>query len=249
MTQRESDIQKGFDISVGVGRFYAVGDIHGRNDLLLKMLHLIAQDVEKFDKPEHAQIVFLGDYIDRGDESSAVIHTLRDCEQKTGVKCCYLLGNHEEAMLDFLADPIKGRAWLDYGAAQTLASYGVRPPVRALDEAGLVDLRDTLQLALGSDLDFFKSLQPYFISGSVICTHAGLAPEDIGKWKNTQAMVWGHADSLCDTPVPGYLLVHGHYDDATPVLRLGRVCVDTGAYYSGKLSAVCIHNDLKIIST
>lgn len=249
MIERENNIQKSFGISGRVGNIYAVGDIRGRNDLLLQMLNLITQDLETFDKPEHAQIVFLGDYIDRGDESSAVIHTLRQCQQETGIRCCFLLGNHEEAMLGFLADPVKGRAWLDYGAAQTLASYGVRPPVRELDETGLMDLRDSMQLALGSDLDFFKSLQPYFISGSVICTHAGLAPGDLGRWQNTQAMVWGHADSLCDTPAPGYLLVHGHYDAATPVLRPGRVCVDTGAYYSGKLSAVCIHSNLKIIST
>lgn len=249
MTQMESYSQMGGDISAGMGRLYAVGDIHGRNDLLLKIINLIAQDIGTCGKAEHARVVFLGDYIDRGDESRAVIHTLRHCQQETGLKCCFLLGNHEEAMLDFLTDPIKGRAWLDYGAAQTLASYGVRPPVRDLDETGLIDLRDRLQLAMGSDLEFFKSLQPYFISGSVICTHAGLAPDDIGKWKNTQAMVWGHGDSLCDTPAPGYLLVHGHYDAATPVLCPGRVCVDTGAYYSGKLSAVCIHNDLKIIST
>lgn len=249
MNQWKNPNQSYGDIPKRVCSIYAVGDIHGRNDLLLELMDRIGKDISSCENDEHAQVVFLGDYIDRGDESRAVIHTLRHGLQESGASYCFLMGNHEKAMLDFLENPVKGRAWLDYGAAQTLASYGVRPPARELDEAGLTDLRDSLQIALGSDLGFFKSLEKYFVCGSVICTHAGMAPEDAGQWENTQAMVWGHPENLCDTPVPGYLLVHGHYDALAPVLRPGRVCVDTGAYYSGRLSAVRIRDDLKIIST
>jgi len=108
-------------------RIYAIGDIHGRDDLLKLMLERIANDVaERAGDARAPMIVFLGDYIDRGDQSAQVINTLisvRDAMPPGQIR--YLMGNHEAALLKFLDSPERGSNWLRYGGLQTIASYGI----------------------------------------------------------------------------------------------------------------------------
>src|SRR5258708_7712134 len=107
-------------------RIYAIGDIHGPADLLRRPHRPIHEDAYRRQAPRNV-VVYLGDYIDRGDESPAVIDLLPD-EPLPSFESVYLKGNHEESLLCFLEDTAIGPAWLFYGGAQTLHSYAVRPP-------------------------------------------------------------------------------------------------------------------------
>jgi serine/threonine protein phosphatase 1 len=102
--------------------------------------------------------VFLGDYIDRGDQSRDTLETLMKLVSGVHMDLVALRGNHEAALLDFIRSPNQHRAWLDFGAQQTLASYGVTLPRRELSETDLVGLRDALVEAMGEHLDFLRSM-------------------------------------------------------------------------------------------
>src|ERR1700676_210566 len=109
-------------------RIYAIGDIHGRADLLIETMARIDDDLER--RPiRHAVEVYLGDYIDRGPDSRTVIDLLAVRLVKNRAVC--LRGNHEALMEDFLRDPASLQPWLQLGGMQTLASYGVDPRARA----------------------------------------------------------------------------------------------------------------------
>ena len=223
-------------------RIYAVGDIHGRFDLMVALLDRIQADAETHDDGRRAHIVFLGDYIDRGDDSRSVMDTIIELSGANSDELVFLRGNHEAALMAFLDDPVAGRSWLGYGAKQTFASYGL-PPVssRTVDPQKLYDLRDQLAVAMGPQIDILETMPTHFVSGNVLFTHAGANPQR--PLQDTRAMVWGHPDFPLDGPVQGLRVVHGHYDNAEPVSEAGRICVDTGAYYTGRLTAVRLDQD------
>jgi serine/threonine protein phosphatase 1 len=225
-----------------------VGDVHGRYDLLRAMLKRIVEDFEQSRDDRRLKIVFLGDYIDRGDQSRDVLDTLKKLVSGVHLDIAALRGNHEAALLDFVRSPNRNRAWLDFGAQQTLASYGVRLPRRELTDLDLVGIRDALAEAMGEHLEFLRSLPLMAQSGDVVFTHAGLGHGDGDALGNHHAMLWGDTASDPDWPAPGKLVVHGHYDDMEPVDRAGRICVDTGAYYSGRLTAVRLDESVEFLS-
>ncbi len=219
-------------------RIYAVGDLHGRHDLLLAMLTRIEADAARFDDGRQTRLVMLGDYVDRGDDSARVIEILAEISAARGCSVDCLMGNHEAAMLAFLADPVHGRAWLDFGAAQTLASFGIGCPGVTDDPAALGGVRDALVTALGPRLGFLQALPSHIRSGDVVFAHAGLNPEGTARFSDAHAMLWGAPGFLVPQPIPGLRVVHGHYDRPEPEVHPGRVGVDTGAYHTGRLTAV-----------
>lgn len=229
-------------------RIYAVGDLHGRYDLLREMLKRIVEDFEARRDGRRLKIVFLGDYIDRGDQSREVLETLMKLVSGVHLDLVALRGNHEAALLDFLRAPNRHKGWLDFGAQQTLASYGVGLPRRELSETDLVGIRDRLADAMGEHLEFLRGLPLMAQSGDVVLTHAGVARGDGEALGNHRAMLWGDTSSDPDWPAPGKLVVHGHYDGADPVDRPGRICVDTGAYYSGRLTAVRLDEGVEFMT-
>ena len=105
---------------------YAIGDIHGRLDLLEVLLKAVLSDPVGPD--DRKVLVFLGDYVDRGPSSEGVLELLSGMHGHKALEVRFLLGNHEETLLDFLHDPAVGPAWCDYGGRETLMSYGVAPP-------------------------------------------------------------------------------------------------------------------------
>lgn len=224
-------------------RIYAIGDIHGRFDLMIPLLRSIVSDAARFDDGRNVRLVFMGDYVDRGDASAEVLEALADLATTPDHTAVFLLGNHEDAMLAFLDAPHQGADWLRMGGQQTLASYGlglVRPEDLAADP---LRIRDMLAEEAADHLPFLSKLQTKFRSGDVYFTHAGLNPAREMHEQSRDAMAWGHRDFLQDWPLPGHRVVHGHYADIHPVSLGGRVCVDTGAYYSGVLTAVRLDND------
>lgn len=217
-------------------RVYAIGDVHGRFDLMLKLLLHIRDDAEAQRDARRTRIVYLGDYIDRGDDTCSVLDAIVRLSAVNGPNLVFLRGNHEAALLAFLADPVAGRSWLDYGAIQTFASYGLQAPPAKAEELQLHACRDRLAAAMGNQIATIEKMPWYYRSGDVFFSHAGLNPTR--PFDDKDAMIWGHPNFLCDDPVSGLRVVHGHYDDPEPVTTRGRICVDTGAYYSGRLTAV-----------
>lgn len=219
-------------------RVYVVGDVHGRHDLLIRLLRKIANDAAQFDDDRQFRLIFLGDYIDRGDDSRSVLSTLSALHQGDSQQITFLLGNHEAALLAFLQNPTEHKSWLNFGAAQTLASYGVPATRTRPSVEELYSVREALFGALGPHLGFLRTLEPLARSGDVIFAHAGLNPNRSLDDQRINDLIWGHPEFLTDTPLDGYRIVHGHYDDAEPLTLPGRLCVDTGAYYTGRLTAV-----------
>lgn len=225
-------------------RIYAVGDVHGRVDLLNRILELIARDVASFDDGRTAKIVFLGDYIDRGDNSREVLDVLMGVRQELPESHLqFLIGNHEAAVLSFLSDPSGKAEWLRYGGLQTLLSYGVSPPSSNPEPADLVAVADSLRAAMGPHVEFLVSLKPMYRSGDVVFIHAGLDPNRDLVDQNDDATLWGRSDFVEAGGYPGLRVVHGHYDAREVVTTPKRVCVDTGAYYSGRLTAIRLDDD------
>ena len=219
-------------------RIYAIGDVHGRADLLLALIKRIIADASDIKDHRKTRVVFLGDYIDRGDDLARVLNVLSDLIKGSSDDIVCLMGNHEDALLSFLSDPIGKPGWLGFGAMQTLASFGVKVPGADPDPGQRVKIRDALAVALRPYSAFLQGLAPMVRSGDVVFAHAGWRPGPSTKAESTRDTVWGYPGFLQPQPAPGVRVVHGHYDDAQPVSMPGRVCVDTGAYYSGVLTAV-----------
>jgi serine/threonine protein phosphatase 1 len=226
-------------------RVYAVGDIHGRYDLFLSLFSKISHDASQIADNRQNRLIFMGDYVDRGDQSFEVIKALNDLFVKrekilksANFRIEFLMGNHEAAMLDFLEDPERGRAWLQWGGIQTLASFGVSGVGRRATTSDLHRMHDEFSKKILPYLGFFENLSPLIVSGNVVFVHAGLDPDSALNAQQEDITLWGRTASGKPLGFPGYRVVHGHFDDKDPVSTPERICVDTGAYYSGRLTAV-----------
>lgn len=220
-------------------RLYAVGDIHGRLDLLERILELIAEDGEN--SADRKILVFLGDYVDRGPSSKGVLDRLLQ-PMPEGFEIHYLKGNHEHSLLGFLADPSLYQMWRRYGAMECLQSYGVHPPVHD-DKDAFVYARDELASAMPpAHLQFLNGLEMSFEIGDYFFVHAGVRPGIPLHRQSPEDMMWIREDFLGSTMNFGKVVVHGHTPTATPSVRPNRIGVDTGAYVSGHLSCAVLEN-------
>ena len=215
-----------------------VGDIHGRHDLLDMMFEKIAADHSARGDGRAMRIVFLGDYVDRGDNSREVLERLIMVQQRMPEEEVFLSGNHEAALLGFLDAPEQGSDWLDFGGMQTLGSYGIAPPRDKSDKAQLTVARDAFLTAISDHLPFLRGLRSMYRSGDVVFVHAGVNPERALDNQSERQLLWGSGNTPQGPVIEGMRIVHGHFDGPEPVVAPLRVCVDTGAYYSGRLTAV-----------
>jgi serine/threonine protein phosphatase 1 len=218
--------------------FCAVGDIHGCDALLARMLERLRERM-----PPEARLVLVGDYIDRGEQSHEAllrIHALQQEAPEGAVTC--LRGNHEQMLLDVLDRPARnGPRWLRYGGLQTLASFGLRGLPETASEAQWEDLRDRLRAALGPDLEMWlRALPTLWQSGNVAVVHAGADPALPLSAQSAEVLTWGHEAFERVPRRDGVWIVHGHtiVEEARPVL--GRIPVDTGAYATGRLSCALV---------
>lgn len=217
-------------------RVYAVGDIHGCLDLLERLVARIERDAAKSTAQLH--LVFLGDYVDRGSDTKGVVDFLLRIPDRFSTR--FIRGNHDQSLLDFLDSPATYREWRDFGATETLRSYGVPPPVSP-DLPDLIQARDQLARAIPNEhMRFFTSLLASFEIGDYLFVHAGLRPQvDIAK-QTLRDMMWIRDDFLLSTEDFGKIIVHGHSPQADPVHRDNRIGVDTGAYLTGRLTAAVL---------
>lgn len=222
---------------------YVIGDIHGRADLLIQLLARIEADVAEF--PSHRVLkIFLGDYIDRGPASREVIELLI---RERGRNCIALLGNHERAMLDFLANPIHDH-WLHLGANETLRSYGLTQPLRRMAGG---EIYQALHQALPpAHRDFLANLPLAVRLGDLTFVHAGLRPGVPLAEQDREDLIWIRQDFLTASLPAEKLIVHGHTPSSDIREAPGRLGIDTGAFASGKLTAVRFHGpDRAVIQT
>lgn len=217
-------------------RIYAIGDVHGRFDLLARLLPRLTEDARSHRDARQPLLVFLGDMIDRGDHSRKVLD-IAIAARREWPEVIYLRGNHEAAMLNFLNDPIQGCAWLRCGGKQSLASYGVNVPKYNTEPSELRTVAVELAKAMGDHVAFLKATRLMYQSGDVVFAHAGLDP-DLGlDEQEEETLLWGKASFLERGGPPGIRVVHGHWDEPRPTVLPDRLCLDTGAYYSGTLTA------------
>lgn len=223
----------------GGTRVYAIGDIHGRVDLLDRLHAQILEDAATCDAARKV-VVYLGDYVDRGKDSKSVIDRLLG-EPLPGFERVFLKGNHEEAFLKFFLEPEFGRDWKYYGGLETLMSYGVKAlPLKDEPEA-FVTARDELAtLFPPAHLDFLGSLQLFHEEGDYYFAHAGVRPGRPLAEQTGEDLMWIRAEFLESDADFGKVVVHGHTPEEQPVERFNRIGVDTGAYITGVLTCVVL---------
>ncbi|MCK0168470.1 glycosyltransferase [Jannaschia sp. S6380] len=217
------------------GRIYAVGDVHGRHDLLQLALRHIGQDDARHAVP--ATLVMLGDYVDRGDGAAEVLSLLRALPEWFRGDVVCLAGNHERMMLDFLADPPRnGPVWLANGGLQTLASFGVGLGDPG-DGAALMAAADALRAAMpDGTADWLDDRPLHWRSGNAIFVHAGLDPAYPLEAQEDATLLWGHAAFDRTSRQDGHWVVHGHTIVPEPLAVEGRIALDTGAWATGRLT-------------
>lgn len=222
-----------------------VGDLHGRLDLLERMLDAITARSHAGPDSGAPRLVFVGDMIDRGPDSAAVLHRLAGLTRTRPGQVICLQGNHERMLLDFLADPLRhGPRWLAHGGTETLASFGLRPwtrPGGAEAETWLTMQASALAAALpGGSADWLASLPLIWSEDRLSVTHAGADPDRAMAEQSAQSLLWGHPDFLHKPRRDGIWVAHGHNIIERAQVQDGRIAVDTGAWRSNRLSAAWI---------
>ncbi|MFG3595134.1 metallophosphoesterase family protein [Bradyrhizobium sp. RDI18] len=220
-------------------RIYAVGDVHGRSDLLERLLAAIDADCKQRPAPRPIT-VFVGDYIDRGPDSRNVLDLLLRWQQCH--EAIFLRGNHETFLPRFLADPRSLDEWRQYGGLETLLSYGLRPSINPDRDEQTMLATEFAEVLPREHLDFLQSLDLTFSCGDFLFVHAGVRPGVPIHEQTENDLLWIRDDFLnCEQPFERFV-VHGHTPVNEPDLRLNRLNIDTGAYATGRLTCVVIEN-------
>ncbi|HVF94555.1 MAG TPA: metallophosphoesterase [Sphingomonas sp.] len=223
---------------------YAVGDIHGRYDLLEGLLRRIVADAATAAHGRRPVLVFCGDYIDRGPASADVLAALAWLRTRADYELHLLIGNHEQAMLRYLVDPEEGRPWLGFGGAETLESYGISAPDVADEPADHLTARDRLLDTMpASHLVLLQSLETIVTIGDYAFCHAGIRPGRRLADQTVDDLLWIREPFLGATRSFEKMIVHGHsWDGPEPVVRSNRIGIDTGAYQTGVLTCLRIED-------
>lgn len=232
-------------------RVYAVGDVHGRADLLKKLMEKIKQDVaDSADPDTRNAIVFLGDYVDRGFQSKQVIDLLTS-EDYAEFDMRFLRGNHEDTFLEFLMNSGVGPRWAQYGGIETLVSYNVQPPRGRDNFDGWEQARLDLIANMGlKHRSFLENLEVCLVLGDYVFVHAGLRPGKTLEEQTEKDLLWIRDDFLYHKEAFDKVVVHGHTPVSEPHRDFRRISVDTGAYMSSKLTAARLFEDkVDFIST
>ena len=217
-------------------RVYAVGDIHGRLDLLEGLLAQIEADA-RGRAPAETLIVFLGDLVDRGPDSRGVVERLMDFS-KGPVPSRFLMGNHEEVFLRAVGGDLKAlRFLLRIGGRATIMSYGIDE--QQYRELGFEDLGRLLREKVpGDHVAFLSAFEEMIEIGDYLFVHAGIRPGvDLGAQEGSD-LRWIRDDFLRHRDSFGKLVVHGHSITEDIDVRANRIGIDTGAYESGRLTAI-----------
>jgi len=225
------------------GTVYAVGDVHGKLGLLKGLMTKLRADIAHEGTPGPKKLIFMGDYVDRGEDSKGVLQFLAglaipDCE------IIFLRGNHEQQMIDFIDAPLKKQRWLDWGGMETLESFD-RPAIFATaSDTELTKAAQAFSAALGDLRQFIDERTRYWWRvGNVVFSHGGMDPSLSIDEQSPKTMLWGSQAFMDRGGPPGYWHVHGHVIHDQAAIIGNRIAVDTGAYASRILTAARITRD------
>jgi serine/threonine protein phosphatase 1 len=222
-------------------RIYAVGDIHGRCDLIDQLLLDIGADLAR--RPiARPVVVFLGDYIDRGPESASVLDRLIACNGAYELVC--LKGNHEALLLQFLDDPAHFADWIRYGGLCTLLSYGLGPCLNQWADVSSEVIAEEFHRALPqSHRLFLAGLGLSYACGDYFFVHAGVRAGVPLDEQSEHDLLWIRDDFLLHEDFFEKIVVHGHTPVAVPEVMPNRINIDTGAYATGRLTCLVLERD------
>jgi serine/threonine protein phosphatase 1 len=216
---------------------YAIGDIHGRLDLLEAIGARIDRDAER-EQPNESIEIYLGDYIDRGPSSAAVFDWL--IKRQDNRSTFFLRGNHEFLLEEFLAQETAYKDWGQLGGFETLVSYGIDHLLpHDLPEDSYI--RDELASRIPSEhRRFLDELLTSVEIGPYLFVHAGVRPGIALEEQNERDCLWIRDEFLEHEGKFERLVVHGHSPVAKPELLPNRINIDTGAFATGRLSCLKI---------
>ena len=225
-------------------RLYAIGDVHGRLDLLERMHAVIAAELER-DNPADWRIIHLGDYVDRGPDSRGVIDFLI-ARVQADPRNIALAGNHDAGFLDFLADPDGSGLFARYGGRETGLSYGVEIQFDRPDalRRGWAELS---RMVPEKHRAFLRALPRSVTFGDFYFCHAGIRPGIPLERQDPEDLIWIRQEFLtCEDRHPK-VIVHGHTPHREPQVMDNRVNIDTLAYLSGVLTAFVVDGQAKCL--
>jgi serine/threonine protein phosphatase 1 len=225
---------------------YVVGDIHGCHKELIHLQNKIEKDAKK--RSGAKLLIYLGDYIDRGPAVMDCIQSLIDFRPHD-FSIIYLLGNHEQMLLDFLAEKKSSLyIWLGNGGLETLKSYGNKMDGH-IDETMELQYDERIQenflrLLPSSHKDFFHQLKLSYEWGNYFFVHAGIDPDTPLHKQKKDTLLWTRDPKFLDSKKQfEKIIVHGHTPGNSIILKNNRICLDTGVFFSGKLSCIKIEAD------
>ncbi|MEQ1941947.1 metallophosphoesterase family protein [Mesorhizobium sp. VNQ89] len=223
----------------GQAVLYAIGDVHGALDQLRALERNILLDASSIQGRK--VLVMLGDYIDRGPRSAQVIDHLLRAPPKGFERIC-LAGNHEDAMLAFMEDPDPKSAWLNIGGRETLLSYGID-----IDRDAALHRKRALSLAVKSSvpdthLQFLRSLPVVLRAPGLVFSHAGIRPGIPMENQEDHDLLWGGAGTMLAKERNEFVVIHGHRIVEEIDFTGPAISVDTGAYATGRLTALRIED-------
>lgn len=222
-------------------RLYVIGDVHGRLDLFEGLIDAIESD-DRAASPAATTIVLLGDLVDRGPDSAGVVS--RAYELRTRRRVRILAGNHEEMFLQSFDDRNMLRHFLKHGGRETLFSYGISRDLyneSTLDELQLL-MREAVPQA---DRDFLREFEEFMIVGDYLFVHAGILPEVPLEKQSRHDMLWIRDRFLRHSAPHSHLVVHGHTIVEDIDERANRIGIDTGAYRTGRLTALVLEGQTR----
>jgi serine/threonine protein phosphatase 1 len=229
-----------FEDQRGDVRLYVIGDIHGRSDLLDRIVDEISRDIESHPSKECLTIT-LGDYVDRGPDSRGVLDRLSNNPFPT--RYVALRGNHESLFETFLQNPSTGDLWRGLGGLATLRSYGVLVNEPIVGK-GFEQASSALRAAIPNEhLRFLSDLKPSLTIGNIFLCHAGIRPGIPFENQSVEDLMWIRDEFLNSTTDFGKVVVHGHSPTEWPDIRPNRINIDTGAFASGRLTCLVIDGE------
>lgn len=223
-------------------RWYVIGDIHGRRDLLEALQEAIEADDEG---STATTVVFLGDLVDRGPDSKGVVKLARKWGESRKVR--YLAGNHEEMFLQSFEDKEVLRHFLKHGGRETVLSYGIDK--RAYSKMKLGELQDAMHEAVPKKhRDFLESFEDLIVAGDYVLVHAGINPKASIEEQKQSDLRWIRDRFLRHEEPFSHVVVHGHTIFEDVEHRDHRIGIDTGAFRTGRLTALVLEgSDRRLI--
>ena len=222
-------------------RYYVVGDIHGRLDLFNALIAAIEADDAAAGVAE-TTVVLLGDLVDRGPESAGVLYRAREWQAQRRVRI--LIGNHEEMFLECFQDKEVLRHFLKHGGRETILSFGIPP--QDYNQLTVDDLFERLPDLVPVDIrEYVSSFEEMIVAGDYAFVHAGIDPRAALEEQKRSDLLWIRDRFLRYEGPLDKVIVHGHtiFDEVTD--HGGRIAIDTGAFRSGKLSALVLEDEVR----